>query len=110
MLINLIFATTETITRPYGKVAFFSLLVTILGNVYQMWNTSRKNKEKYATKEFVKQESKVVNLKVDNMEKEIAEMKKDQAEDIKVLRDDIGYIRGRIDAVLDGKNYNRRAK
>jgi hypothetical protein len=82
----------EQVITTKQVVEFLGYIIPFIVGFFTVRYYIRVEREKYATKEFVKQEMRPVETKVIALE-----------EDIKDQKDDLKYIRRRLDEYLDSK-------
>lgn len=73
-------------------ILFLSPIIPLVVGFFSIRYYITQEREKYATKEYVRQEIKPVQIKVKSLE-----------DDIKDQKDDLKYIRRRLDEYLDSK-------
>lgn len=83
----------EQVITTKQVIEFLGYIIPFIVGFFTIRYYIRAEREKYATKEYVNQELKTVNTKVYALE-----------EDIKDQKDDLKYIRRRLDEYLDSKS------
>lgn len=87
-----------------GLIAAIGVVVAMITNIIQISNINKKNKEKYATKEYVEQKNDVVNQKIKSIEKDISDNEKHNEREHDLIQTILVRMEKKIDRLIENKS------
>lgn len=85
-------------------VTFIGVLVAIASQFFSMININRKNKEKFATKDYVKQENARMDIQIKSLEKGISDNEKSNLREHDRLERYFESIDHKLDRLIEREN------